>query len=129
MKRVCGRGPRIPDNLVKFCLDRKPRDYRDIQYLVKIFRRETGERPIGYAQVPSLYRIVTGRRLPVLSPDEIHFVVLVFREVDFQNHRMRNKKFAYNFLFRAILTFPHVQKKLGFARCVEIRDLIKPLSC
>ena len=131
VKRVCGMGPRIPDELIHFCIDRNPTNYKHVQYLVKIFRRETGSRPVGYAQIPSLYRIVMGdsNGLPILCPSEIQFVVGVFRELDYYSRHACQKKFAYNFILRAIFTLPHVQKKLGKERSLSIRDLIKPLSC
>ena len=126
VKRICGQGPSIPDDLIKFCLEYAPRTYKDVQALVRIYRRETGNKPIGYAQVPSLYRILTGERLPILSPDEIKFVVFVFREIDYHN---RKKRFAYNFLLRRIFELPHVQRRLGKERSLTFRDLVKPLSC
>ena len=102
VKRICGRGPTIPDDLITFCLGYSPQTYKDVQSLVRIYRRETGKKPPGYAQVPSLFRILTGERLPILSPEEIKFVVFVFREIDYHN---RKKRFAYNFILRRILSF------------------------
>ena len=126
VKRICGHGPSISDDLITFCHQYSPRTYKDVQLLVRIYRRETGKKPPGYAQVPSLFRILTGERLPILSPDEIKFVVFVFREIDFHNRR---KRFAYNFILRRIFELPHVQRRLGEKRSLNLRDLVKPLSC
>ncbi len=129
VKRICGRGPTISDKLIEFCQKRNARTYADVQYLVRIYRRETGAKPIGYAQVPSLYRILTGSKLPILDPAEIEFVVKVFREVDFYNLHVGNKRFAYNFILRRIFELPVVHRRLGRERSLKLRDLVKPLSC
>ncbi len=129
IKRICGRGPRIPDDLILFCEKHRPTCYSDVQYLVRIYRRETGLKPIGYAQIPSLYRIVTGESLPTLNPCEISFVVKTFNEIDFHARRDGHKRFAYNFLLRRIFELPHVQKHLGKQRALAIKDLVKPLAC
>ena len=99
-----------------------------MQYLVRIYRRETGQKPIGYAQVPSLYRILTGERLPILSPAEISFLLKTFNEIDFHARR-RRQRFAFNFILRRIFELTHVQRYIGKQRCEALRDLIKPLSC
>ena len=89
VKRLTGNGPRIPDDIVLFCAKQRPRSYEDVQYLVRIYRRETGKKPIGYAQIPSLHRMLTGTKLPTLQPHEIAFLTKTFTEIDFANRRQR----------------------------------------
>ena len=128
LKRICGRGSRIPDSLILFCEKYRPRSYSEVQYLVRIYRRESGQKPIGYAQIPSLYRILTGERLPLLTPEEIDFLVMTFNEIDFHARKMQ-ERFAFNFIIRRIFELPHVHRRIGKERCHALRDLVKPLAC
>ena len=87
--------------MIHFCLEHTPRTFEHVQHIVhKLYRRDTGKKTIGWGQVPTLYRIVTGEKLPTLSPDEIKLVVMTFQEVDHRNKQQTKKRFAYNYILR-----------------------------
>ncbi len=125
--RINGRGPTIPDHIIEFCLKYKPRTFKAVQALVRIYRRETGRKPIGFGQVPSLFRIVSGERLPIMTIEEIQFVKYIFCELEY--HNRGKKRFAYNYILRRIFELPVVQRRFGRERSLKFRSLIKPLSC